>query len=317
MRELIILSLVGFGAQLVDGAMGMGYGVTSTSLLLLAGLTPAAASASVHLAELGTNLASAVTHWRLDNVDWRLVSRLGLPGAIGAFAGATVLSRLSTEAAGPLMAMLLLLLGAYILVRFTVRPPRVAHARRSPHGHRLLAPLGLLGGFVDATGGGGWGPITTTTLVSAGKTSPRTVIGSVDTSEFLVTAFASLGFLLGLGTAGVNFAFVGALLVGGLLAAPLAAWLITRVPATILGVAVGGLVIVTSLRTLTASVDVVADNAGVLRTVALVAWAGAIALALVRHRRGAAEGAPDSETNSDDRDGPDEHRDDSAAKVVV
>jgi uncharacterized membrane protein YfcA len=288
MRKLIILSLVGFGAQLVDGAMGMGYGVTSTSLLLLAGLTPAAASASVHLAELGTNLASAVTHWRLDNVDWRLVSRLGLPGAIGAFAGATVLSRLSTEAAGPLMAMLLLLLGAYILVRFTVRPPRVAHARRSPHGHRLLAPLGLLGGFVDATGGGGWGPITT-----------------------------SLGFLLGLGTAGVNFAFVGALLVGGLLAAPLAAWLITRVPATILGVAVGGLVIVTSLRTLTASVDVVADNAGVLRTVALVAWAGAIALALVRHRRGAAEGAPDSETNSDDRDGPDEHRDDSAAKVVV
>ena len=127
--------------------------------------------------------------------------------------------------------------------------------------------------------------VTTTTLVSAGKTSPRTVVGSVDTSEFLVTASASLGFLIGLGTAGINFAFVGALLVGGLLAAPLAAWLVSRLPATILGVAVGGLVIVTSLRTLTKSVEVVAANAGTLRTVALVAWAAAVVWAVIRHRR--------------------------------
>ena len=93
MRKLIIFALVGFGAQLVDGAMGMGYGVTSTSLLLLAGLTPVVASASVHLAELGTNIASALTHWKLGNVDWRLVARLGVPGAVGAFAGATFLSK--------------------------------------------------------------------------------------------------------------------------------------------------------------------------------------------------------------------------------
>ena len=98
MRKLIIFALVGFGAQLVDGAMGMGYGVTSTSLLLLAGLTPVVASASVHLAELGTNIASALTHWKLGNVDWRLVARLGVPGAVGSFAGATFLSKLSTEA---------------------------------------------------------------------------------------------------------------------------------------------------------------------------------------------------------------------------
>ena len=285
MRKLIIFALVGFGAQLVDGAMGMGYGVTSTSLLLLAGLTPVVASASVHLAELGTNIASALTHWKLGNVDWRLVARLGVPGAVGAFAGATFLSKLSTEASAPVMAAILLALGAYILIRFAVRPPRVADARVSPHGKKLLAPLGLFGGFVDATGGGGWGPVTTTTLVSAGKTSPRTVVGSVDTSEFLVTASASLGFLIGLGTAGINFAFVGALLVGGLLAAPLAAWLVSRLPATILGVAVGGLVIVTSLRTLTKSVEVVAANAGTLRTVALVAWAAAVVWAVIRHRR--------------------------------
>lgn len=285
MRKLLTFALVGFGAQLVDGAMGMGYGVTSTSLLLLAGLTPAVASASVHLAELGTNIASAVTHWKLGNVDWRLVGRLGVPGAIGAFAGATILSRLSTEAAAPVMAAILLVLGAYILIRFALRPPAVASARVSPHGKKLLSPLGLVGGFIDATGGGGWGPVTTTTLVSAGKTSPRTVVGSVDTSEFLVTAFASLGFLIGLGTAGINFGFVGALLVGGLLAAPLAAWLVSRLPAAVLGVGVGGLVIITSLRTLTKSVDLVATNAGILRAVALSAWALAIGIAVVRHLR--------------------------------
>ena len=159
MRKLLVFALVGFGAQLVDGAMGMGYGVTSTSLLLLAGLTPAVASASVHLAELGTNIASAVTHWKLGNVDWRLVGRLGVPGAIGAFAGATILSRLSTEAAAPVMAAILLVLGAYILIRFALRPPAVASARVSPHGKKLLSPLGLVGGFIDATGGGGWGPL--------------------------------------------------------------------------------------------------------------------------------------------------------------
>ena len=298
MRKLLVFALVGFGAQLVDGAMGMGYGVTSTSLLLLAGLTPAVASASVHLAELGTNIASAVTHWKLGNVDWRLVGRLGVPGAIGAFAGATILSRLSTEAAAPVMAAILLVLGAYILIRFALRPPAVASARVSPHGKKLLSPLGLVGGFIDATGGGGWGPVTTTTLVSAGKTSPRTVVGSVDTSEFLVTAFASLGFLIGLGTAGINFGFVGALLVGGLLAAPLAAWLVSRLPAAVLGVGVGGLVIITSLRTLTKSVDLVATNAGILRAVALSAWALAIGIAVVRHRRSSS--APERPEARDD-----------------
>ena len=104
MQRLILLALVGLAAQLVDGALGMGYGVTSSSLLLFVGLSPALASASVHLAEMGTNVASGVSHWRLGNVDWRLVGRLGVPGAIGAFAGATFLSNLSTEAATPVMA---------------------------------------------------------------------------------------------------------------------------------------------------------------------------------------------------------------------
>ena len=196
MQRLLLLAAVGFAAQLVDGSLGMGFGVTSTTLLLIAGLSPALASASVHLAELGTNVASGVSHWRLGNVDWRLVGRLGVPGALGAFGGATFLSQISTAVAKPVMAAILGALGTYILLRYAFRPPAVAHARRSPHGSRFLVPLGLAGGFVDATGGGGWGPVATTTLLSAGKTAPRTVIGSVDTSEFLVSLAASLGYFI-------------------------------------------------------------------------------------------------------------------------
>ena len=120
MRRLLVFALVGLAAQLVDGALGMGYGVTSTTLLLLAGLTPAAASASVHFSELGTNIASGLSHWRLQNVDWRVVARIAVPGAVGAFLGATVLSSLSTEAAVPIMSAILIVLGIYILARFII-----------------------------------------------------------------------------------------------------------------------------------------------------------------------------------------------------
>src|SRR5690606_5491137 len=119
MRTLILLALVGLGAQLVDGSLGMAYGVTSTTLLLAIGTNPAAASATVHLAEIGTTLASGASHWRFGNVDWKVVAKIGVPGAIGAFAGATVLSRLSTEVAEPVMAVILFALGAYVLTRFT------------------------------------------------------------------------------------------------------------------------------------------------------------------------------------------------------
>ena len=121
------------------------------------------------------------------------------------------------------MAAILGASGTYILLRYAFRPPAVAHAGRSPHGSRFLVPLGLAGGFVDATGGGGWGPVATTTLLSAGKTAPRTVIGSVDTSEFLVSLAASLGFVVNLGLLGIDLGVVAALLVGGLVGGPIAA----------------------------------------------------------------------------------------------
>ena len=296
MQRLLLLGLVGLAAQIVDGALGMGYGVTSTSLLLLVGLSPALASASVHLAEMGTNVASGVSHWRLGNVDWKLVWKLGVPGAIGAFAGATFLSNLSTEWAGPVMAVILGVLGVYILFRFAFRAPKVTHARTSPHRARFLVPLGLVGGFVDATGGGGWGPVSTTSLLSAGKTAPRTVIGSVDTSEFMVSTAASLGFLFALGTAGIDVGIVAALLIGGVIAAPIAAWLVSRIPARVMGVAVGGLIVLTNLRTVFAAADITGSPAVAGYVAVIVLWVSLVVRAIVQHR--AARAAEASEVTA-------------------
>ncbi len=296
MRSFVLFALAGLAAQLVDGALGMAYGVTSTTLLLAVGTTPAVASASVHLAEIGTSLASGAAHWRFGNVDWKVVTRIGVPGALGGFAGATVLSSLSTEAAAPWTATLLLALGVYILLRFTARPPAPVSAARAL-GWRFLAPLGVVAGFVDATGGGGWGPIATSTLISSGRLDPRKTIGSVDTSEFVVTLAASVGFLLGLGRAGISFATVGALLLGGVLAAPLAAWLVRRVPPRLLGTSVGGIVILTNARTLLKTFAAPPLWASVTYGVILLVWALGLAVAFVnlRRERLAAVAAPEQE----------------------
>ncbi|MFE0078840.1 sulfite exporter TauE/SafE family protein, partial [Nonomuraea sp. NPDC059023] len=199
MRSLILLGLVGLAAQLVDGSLGMAYGVTSTTLLLAIGTNAAAASATVHLAEIGTTLASGISHWRFGNVDWKVVAKIGVPGAIGAFAGATFLSSLSTELAAPIMSVILLTLGVYILIRFTAFGlPRGNLGK--PLRKRFLGPLGLVAGFVDATGGGGWGPVGTPAILASGRIPPRKVIGSIDASEFLVAIAASVGFLVGIGS---------------------------------------------------------------------------------------------------------------------
>ncbi|MFC3996624.1 sulfite exporter TauE/SafE family protein [Nocardiopsis sediminis] len=285
MQTIVLLGLVGLLAQLVDGSLGMAYGVTSTTLLLFIGTNPAAASATVHLAEIGTTLASGVSHWRLGNVDWKVVRRIALPGAIGSFAGATVLSSLSTEAAEPVMSGILLALGVYILVRFTAwGTPRGNLGK--PVRRRFLAPLGLLGGFVDATGGGGWGPVGTPALLASGRMEPRKVIGSIDTSEFIVALAASLGFLIGLGSAGINFAWAAALLVGGVIAAPIAAWIVRHFPPRVLGSAVGGLIVLTNTRTIIRS-DLLGEVPGGVQiavyVVLYLVWAAAIAWSVRAH----------------------------------
>ena len=284
MPTLVLLGLVGLVAQLVDGSLGMAYGVTSTTLLLAIGANPAAASATVHLAEIGTTLASGLSHWRFGNVDWTVVRRIAIPGAIGSFAGATFLSMLSTEVAAPVMSAILLVLGLYILARFTVRGmPRRNLGK--PVRRRFLGPLGLLAGFIDATGGGGWGPVGTPALLASGRMEPRTVIGSIDTSEFIVAVAASVGFLVGLGSENIDFSWVAVLLLGGVVAAPIAAWLVRHVPPRILGSAVGGVIILTNTRTILKSDWV--DPPGEVRTAAYVLiaaiWVAALAYSIRAH----------------------------------
>jgi uncharacterized membrane protein YfcA len=288
MQTLIVLVVVGFLAQLVDGALGMAYGATSASLVLAAGLAPAAASASVHLAELGTTAVSGFSHWRFGNIDWRTVRRLGIPGAIGAFIGAVLLSNISAEIAKPWMASILLVLGVYILLRFTLRGAPQKEGRRYVRG-RFVAPLGLGAGFIDATGGGGWGPVSTPTLIASGRMEPRKVIGSVDTSEFLVALAASIGFLLALGSQGIKSSYVFALLVGGVVAAPIAAWLVRMVTARLLGTAVGGLILITNTRTMFDAFDVSGGTRNPVYGVLAGVWVFAISFVVYRHRR---EGLP-------------------------
>ncbi|MGW8567725.1 sulfite exporter TauE/SafE family protein [Isoptericola sp. NPDC055881] len=296
MRTLVLLALVGLGAQLVDGSLGMAYGVTSTTLLLAIGTNPAAASATVHLAEVGTTLASGASHWRFGNVDWKVVLKIGIPGAVGAFAGATFLSWLSTEIAKPLMSLLLLGLGLYVLLRFTLRGLRTDRLGQ-PLRKRFLTPLGLVAGFMDATGGGGWGPVGTPAILASGRMEPRKVIGSIDTSEFFVAVAASLGFLFGLGTAGIDPSWALALLVGGLIAAPIAAWLVRLVPPRVLGSAVGGIIVLTNVRTLL-SLDSFPVDAGVRSLVlGIIAagWAAAVVYSFRQHRKALAEEAAEGD----------------------
>lgn len=256
MPTLIAIAFAGFIAQLVDGSLGMGYGVTSTSFLLTLGLAPALASASVHLAEIGTSGVSGISHWRLGNVNGKVLLLIGIPGGVGAFLGAVVLSNLTLEAARPMVSLVLLVLGAFILVRF-IHGRRVAAAKQAalddpaPIGARssrtqrrwALVPLGLVGGFLDASGGGGWGAVTTSTLMAASRMQPRKIIGTVSGSEFIVSICASAGFLLALGSAGIDPGIVAMMLLGGAIAAPLSAWLVSRMNEQVLGTGVGALII--------------------------------------------------------------------------
>jgi uncharacterized protein len=280
MRSLLIFAFVGVGAQLVDGALGMAFGVTASTLLVLSGIGAAQASAAVHLAELGTTLASGLSHWRFKNIDWSIVGKLGVPGAIGAFAGATVLSSLSTKDAAPLMAGILVVIGAYVLLRFSLRTPPVLRAVATAHTAKFLTPLGLFGGFIDASGGGGWGPVTTSTLLSQGKAAPRTVIGSVSASEFLVAASATLGFCVGMGADFVdNMPIVLGLAAGGIIAAPFAAWLVSRVSPALLGTAVGGVIVLTNSQKLVHYFGIEWPWSTGLYTTIVVVWAAMVLVA--------------------------------------
>lgn len=298
MVGLVLYALAGFVAQLVDGSLGMAFGVTATTGLLVAGTAPAVASASVHLAEIGTAVASGASHWRLGNVDWKVVGWLAVPGAIGGFAGATVLSSLSTEASEPWMAGLLIALGVYVVLRFTVWSRPVSRRTLTPAGRRWLVPLGVVAGFVDATGGGGWGPISTSTLLSSGRMTPRRTIGSVDTSEFIVALAASAGFLTVLGGDVLSTTVIVGLLVGGVLAAPLAAYLVRILPTRMIGVGAGGMIVLSNAQVILDTIDPATAVSVASYVVISVAWIALLTWATRRtlaERRAATAAGPVSE----------------------
>ena len=274
----LVFGLVGSAAQMVDGTLGMGFGVTSATLLTLLGYSAVAASAGTHAAKMGTTLVSGLSHWRHGNVDWRVMIAIGLPGAAGGFLGAVVLTNIASNAARLWMAVLLLGLGLLILARFGFGKNLLpAFNARTRH----LWPVGLVGGLLDATGGGGWGPVATPSLMVLTKHEPHRVVGTVNAAEFLVAVSASAGFLFAAGDEGVPWIPVLGLVLGGAIVAPIAARLAHRAPRAVLGVCVGGMVLVSNIAVISKVLGVPGLLAGL---VVLGVVLGTATLALRVHR---------------------------------
>lgn len=263
---MVVVALAGFAAAFVDGALGMGFGPTSSSILLGSGLSPATASAAVNIAKVFSGIAGGVAHWKAGNVDRRLVWRLAVPGVVGAAVGTTILASVDGDVLRPILAALLFVIGVRILVRF--RGPITARARTGegaadgvPGVEAAAAVGGVTNGLIGA-----WGPVVTPYLVHHGV-APRFVVGSVNTAEIAVATVAA-GSLLTSARHGLEFSTVAAMLIGGVLAAPVAAHTVRRIPARLLGVAVAGLLLLTNARELA-------------RWGGLGAWSWAVYLAIV------------------------------------
>jgi uncharacterized membrane protein YfcA len=240
MDDFLLFVLAGFLAQVIDGTISMGYGVSATSLLLAFGATPAAASASVHTAEVVATAFSGYNHWRVGNVIASFVKKLLIPGVIGAIVGAYILTHISGDVIKPFVAAYLSIMGLMILIK-------AFRGRAEGESHAHIVPLGLAGGFFDSIGGGGWGPIVAGTLVARGN-PPRTTIGSVAFAEFFVTFAASATLLLTIGV--TNWLPIAGLALGGAIASPLAARLTGKIPAKPMMILVGIAVILLSARTI-------------------------------------------------------------------
>lgn len=260
MRDLLLFALAGFAASLVDGALGMGFGPTSSSILLGAGLTPAAVSTSVNLAKVATGVVAGVSHWRFKNIDKGLVLSLALPGIAGAVIGVTILSNVNGAIIKPVLAVLLSVIGLRILFRFArlnttsqSEPPDSdgqPSSRPAAYDERGTKVAALIGGITNGMIGA-WGPVVTPYLLHRGV-RPRYAIGSVNTAEVAVASASAFSLLASMGKGGFNVAVVIAMLLGGVIAAPVAAWLIRYVPARPMGIAVAALLLLTNARELSA-----------------------------------------------------------------
>lgn len=299
MATLVLVALAGLAASLVDGTLGMGFGPTSATILLAAGLTPAAVSTTVNLAKVFTGAASGIAHWRFGNVDRRLVVQLAGPGCVGAVIGVTLLANVDGDRLRPWLAALLLVVGARIVIRFSHpdraaagrrdRPPdgdvgatsAAAHATADGASHdpgfdrRGIGTAALLGGVTNGLIGA-WGPVVTPVLLHRDGLQPRVAIGSVNTAEIAVALAASGSLAVSLGGAGLQADTLAALLVGGVIAAPLAAWLVRHLAPHLLGVATGALLVLTNLGELTGSAGIGAGRWAVYGVVASLCLAAAL-----------------------------------------
>jgi uncharacterized membrane protein YfcA len=257
MEELLYVALAGFSASLVDGALGMGFGPTSSSILLGTGLSPASVSTTVNLAKVASGIASGISHWRFRNIDHRLVLQLAIPGCVGALLGVTVLSQVDAATLRPALAGLLSLIGLRILWRFrrpvATDPEEFEDLEHDPDRMPPFNDRGLK--VVAATGGvtngliGTWGPIVTPFLMHR-SLPPRFAVGSVNTAEVAVAAVSATSLITAMGRGDLNAPVIAVMLAGGVAGAPVAAWLVRRVPARPMGVAVGALLLWTNAREL-------------------------------------------------------------------
>ncbi len=280
MEELLVVGLAGFIASMVDGALGMGFGPTSSSILLARGFSPAAVSTIVNLAKVATGISAAIAHWRFGNIDRRLVFKLAFPGMAGALVGVTILASVDGDQIKPVLAVLLLLAALRILARFSNLPPAPAQDPDDAppvFDERGTTATAAIGGVTNGLVGA-WGPIVTPFLLHKGL-APRYAIGSVNTAEVAVAVVASGSLLASIGGGGVDFGIVLAMLIGGVIASPIAAWSIRFLPARALGLTVAGFLLAVNVRELAGQADI-----GAQRWIAYAAVALATALAALRPR---------------------------------
>lgn len=284
MQKLTLFAFVGFFAQLIDGSLGMGFGATSSSLLLSFGFAPVIVSATIHISQIATTVASGASHLKFGNVDKPLMLKLALPGAVTAFIGAAVISSVDGDIIKPFISLFLFTMGMYVLWQFLLKKDVDHRFSNKKISAVFAAPLGGLAGFLDSIGGGGWGPVNTPMLLSRKYIEPRKVIGTVSSSEFIITLSASLGFFIFFGFGQINWGLVLALALGGVIAAPFAAWIVKVIPLDFLAVFVGGLIIFTNSNILIHIFIADPHVELIIRIILIVLWAGLIVYAFSRHK---------------------------------
>lgn len=280
MNKIIIFALAGFLAELVDGSLGMGYGASSASVLLTFGVAPAIASATVHFAEILTTAAAGTSHLKFKNVHKPSVLKLAIPGSIAAFIGAFFLSNINGDFIKPFISIFLLSLGIYIIYQFLFKnkpdEPKITGVKKISN--FVLVPQAAVAGLLDSIGGGGWGPVNTPMLLSSKKLEPRYVVGTVSASEFFVTIASSIGFLIFLDWSSINWILVLSLSLGGVVAAPISAWLVKSLPVSVLAIGVGGLIIFTNVSSLS---SLYINNAHIIWSIKIVIILSWLSLVLV------------------------------------